>query len=216
MPIRILLADDHRLFREGLKSILLHERDIEIAGETSDGPSTVDAALALKPDFILLDVSMPKLNGIEAARRILEALPRTRIIMVSMHSDLRYIVESLRIGVSGYILKESASDELLHAIRAGLSRTGVFLSKNLQEIVLQDYVQLLSERHDSVFTVLSSREREVLQCLAEGLTVKEIAARFCVSIKTIESHRKNIMDKLHIHTIAELTKYAVKEGLTDL
>ncbi len=216
MHHRILIADDHRLFRDGLKSILVRERDIDIVGEASDGVETLNKALELKPDFVLLDVSMPKLNGIEAARRIMESIPRTRIIMVTMHDDLRYIVESLRVGVAGYILKESATDELLQAIRSARSGSTPYLSKSIREIVMQDYLQRLSESPESVFTILSGREREVLQGLAEGLNVKEIASRLDVSVKTIESHRKNIMDKLDMHTIAELTKYAVKEGLTNL
>ncbi len=216
MHHRILIADDHRLFRDGLKSILVRERDIDIVGEASDGVETLNKALELKPDYVLLDVSMPKLNGIEAARRIMESIPRTRIIMVTMHDDLRYIVESLRVGVAGYILKESATDELLQAIRSARCGSMPYLSRSIREIVMQDYLQRLNESPESAFTVLSGREREVLQGLAEGLNVKEIASRLDISVKTIESHRKNIMDKLNMHTIAELTKYAVKEGLTNL
>ena len=216
MHHRILIADDHRLFRDGLKSILVRERDIDIVGEASDGVETLNKALELKPDYVLLDVSMPKLNGIEAARRIMESIPRTRIIMVTMHDDLRYIVESLRVGVAGYILKESATDELLQAIRSARCGSMPYLSRSIREIVMQDYLQRLNESPESAFTVLSGREREVLQGLAEGLNVKEIASRLDISVKTIESHRKNIMDKLNLHTIAELTKYAVKEGLTNL
>ncbi len=214
--IKIILADDHRLFRDGIRSILSHQKDMTIVAETSDGPTTVEEALKYNPDILLLDISMPLLNGIEVARRIREARPNIKIIMLSMHSDRRFVVESLRIGVAGYILKESASDELLHAIQAAGSGREIFLSQSLQSFVLSDYVKLLSIRNDDSFSLLSSREREVLQCIAEGMTVKEIAVRFHLSFKTIESHKKNIMDKLDLHSIAELTKYAVKEGLTGL
>jgi DNA-binding NarL/FixJ family response regulator len=215
MKTRLMIADDHRLFRDGLRTLLDRQEDMEVVAETTEGPGTVAAALQNKPDIVLMDISMPDLNGIEATRKIVAENANIRIIMLSMHSDQRYVTESLRAGATGYVLKDCAIDELLTAIRT-VARKQPYLSRTIADTVIKDYVGLTKSHSESVFSVLSAREREVLQLLAEGWSTKEIASRLDVSIKTIETHRKQIMDKLDIHSIAELTKYAIREGLTPL
>jgi DNA-binding NarL/FixJ family response regulator len=215
MKTRLLLADDHRLFRDGLRTLLLRQEDMEVVAEATEGPGTVVAAAKFKPDIVLLDISMPDLNGIEVARKILAENASIKIIMLSMHSDQRYVTESLRAGASGYVLKDCAIDELLTAIRT-VAQNRPYLCSSVAENVIKDYVGMTQTQTESVFSILSAREREVLQLLAEGWSTKEIAGRLDVSIKTIETHRKQIMDKLDIHSIAELTKYAIREGLTPL
>lgn len=215
MRLRIMLADDHRLFRDGLRTLLSQQSDMEVVGEAVDGPGVLTSARELRPDILLMDISMPGLNGIEATRRVLAEYPTIRIIMLSMHADQRYVSESLRAGALGYVLKDSAIDELLTAIRT-VSRGQRFLSGSIASVILEEYVALAKERANSAFSALSPREREVLQLLAEGKSTKEMAAHLKVSVKTVESHRKQIMDKLNIHSVAELTKYAIREGLTPL
>lgn len=195
--------------------MLAAQKGMEIVAEASDGPAVVKLATELHPDIILMDVSMPDLNGIEATRKIIADCPATRIIMLSMHSDRRYISEALRSGARGYLLKDSAFDEVVAAIRDCMSDK-IYLSSRISDIVINDYIKLARTADSSAFAVLSAREREVLQMLAEGKSTKEIASQLQVSAKTIESHRKQIMDKLDLHSIAELTKYAIREGLTQL
>lgn len=211
--LRILLADDHRLFRDGLRTLLGQQADMEVVGEAVDGPSAIEAAGRLRPDVLLMDISMSGLNGIEATRRVLADSPGTRVIMLSMHADQRYVTESLRAGAMGYVLKDSAIDELLAAIRA-VAQDRRYLSRTIADLVIEGYIGMAKDRERSVFSTLTPREREVLQLLAEGKSTKEMAARLKVSVKTVETHRKQIMDKLDIHSVAELTKYAIREGLT--
>ncbi len=213
--IKILLADDHQLFRHGLRTLLEKRPDIVIIGETTDGTQTVRAALEFKPNIVLMDISMPNLNGIDATRKILQERNDIRIIILSMHSDQRFVAESLKAGALGYLLKDCAVDELVLAINT-VMKNQVYLAHAVAAVILKDYINLISEKPGSAFSALSAREREVLQLLAEGKTTKEISANLCVSIKTIETHRKQIMDKLDIHSIAQLTKYAIREGLTPL
>ncbi len=211
----MLLADDHKLFRDGLRSMLDGHKGIEIVAEASDGIAVTKLAGELHPDIILMDVSMPDLNGIEATRKISAEHPTIKIIMLSMHSDRRYITEALRAGARGYLLKDSAFDEVLTAIR-DCSSGKIYLSSRIADIVINDYINLARNADSSAFAILSAREREVLQLLAEGKSTKEIASQLKVSAKTIESHRKQVMDKLNLHSVAELTKYAIREGLTQL
>jgi len=215
MPVTILIADDHRLFRDGLRTLLEKQRNVRVVAETTDGAETVAAALELKPDIVLMDISMSELNGIEATRRIVARGSATRIIMLSMHSDRRFITESLKAGAMGYLLKDCAFEEVLFAVKA-VSEGTMYLSSRISESVIKDYVAIAKSAPGSAFSILSAREREVLQLLAEGKSTKEAAARLHVSVKTIETHRKQIMDKLDIHSVAELTKYAIREGLTPL
>ena len=215
MNIGILIADDHRLFRDGLRTLLETQTGISVVGETDDGPGTVAAVDELRPDIVLMDISMPGLNGVETARKILSRNGAVRIIMLSMHSDQRFVIESLKVGAMGYLLKDCAFEELLAAIRA-VCGNQVYLSRSINESVIKEYITAAKTLPGSAFSILSAREREVLQLVAEGKTTKETAARLHVSVKTIETHRKQIMDKLNIRSVAELTKYAVRQGLTPL
>jgi two-component system, NarL family, response regulator NreC len=215
MKIRVMLADDHRLFRDGLRTLLQQQAEIEVVGMAADGPSVADVAAGCKPDVVLMDMSMPGLNGIEATRRLVAEHPDIRVVMLSMHADRRFVVESLRAGALGYVLKDCEIGELVEAIKSVVKRQ-LYLSKTIAEAVVRDYLALTIQQPESAFAVLSAREREVLQKLSEGSSAKEIAATLRISIKTVETHRKNIMDKLNIHSIAELTKYAIREGLTPL
>jgi DNA-binding NarL/FixJ family response regulator len=213
--ILVLLADDHRLFRDGLRHLIEKDTNIKVVGETSDGLETIQAVKTHRPDVILMDISMPTLNGVEATRKILKEYPRTKVVILSMHSDRRFVLESFKAGASGYILKDCAVAELLAAIHA-VHKNQVYLDKTIAKIVVKDYISLNAEKPDSVFAILSSRERQVLQMMAEGYSTKEIADKISISVKTVETHRKQIMDKLNIHNIAQLTKYAIREGLTSL
>ncbi len=214
MAIRILLADDHRIVRQGLRTLLEKEPDMEVVAEAEEGRMAVRLARKLAPQVVIMDVGMPDLNGIEATRQVLADTPGLKVIALSMHSDRRFVVNMLKAGASGYLLKDSAFEELAAAIRVVmLNKT--YLSPGVSDIVIKDYVQ--GPREDSsVFSVLTPREREVLQLMAEGKSTKQIADRLHVSIKTIETHRQQIMTKLGIHSVAELTKYAVREGLSSL
>lgn len=213
--INVLLADDHQLLIDGLRSVLERQPKINVVGVAKDGLEAAKLACDHKPDIILLDISMPRLNGVDAARRILREQPDIKIIMLSMHDDRRFIKESLRIGARGYILKESAVGEVIEAI-AAVQKGELFFSRSVRDQVLRDYVEGIRENQDTSTFPLSGREREVLQMLAEGKSTKDIAGMLNISVKTVESHRKQIMDKLDLHSVAELTRYAIREGLIQL
>jgi two-component system, NarL family, response regulator NreC len=211
---RVLLADDHKILRQGLRTLLEQEKDIQIVGEAENGRSSVRLAGELTPDVVIMDVAMPDLNGIDATRRIAEIVPLTRVLALSMHSDGRYVKGMLQAGARGYILKDCAAEELTRAIRTVMADQ-VYVSPGVTGTIVDDYVRQLSSATDEPAT-LSPREREVLQLLAEGASTANIAAELHLSVKTIETHRKNIMDKLSLRSIAELTKYAIREGITAL
>ena len=215
MIARILLADDHKIIAEGLRSLLEKNPAFAVVGHASDGRTAVRLAADLSPDLVIMDISMPGLNGIEATRQILEANPRTKVIALSMHKDGHYIAAALKSGVMGYLLKESAFEELAAAIQAVLKGQS-YLSTSIADIVIKDYIRHLGKQGTGAFSVLGPREREVLQSLSEGLSTKEIAARLKVSVKTVETYRGQIMSKLNIRSVAELTKYAIREGITSL
>lgn len=217
MKTRLLIADDHKLMREGLKALIEKEADMEVVGEAEDGKSTVSLAHRTSPHVIVMDVSMPDLNGIEATRKILGANPNVRVIALSGHADQRFVREMLTAGASAYILKHTAFDELMRAIRV-VMKGRKYLSPEVTRGVTDAFVELSKPLNGSsaAFVVLTDREREVLQLTAEGKSTKQAAGDLGVSIKTVETHRRNIMEKLQIHTVAELTKYAIREGLTSL
>ncbi|TFH50304.1 MAG: response regulator transcription factor [Lysobacterales bacterium] len=210
----VLLADDHKILRQGLRTLLEQEEDIEIVGEADNGRLSVKLAGELAPDVVIMDVAMPDLNGIDATRRIMETEPRTRVLALSMHSDGRYVKGMLQAGASGYILKDCAAEELTRAIRTVMADQ-VYVSPGVTGTIVDDYLRQLSASAEEPAT-LTHREREVLQLLAEGGSTAFIASELHLSVKTIETHRKRIMDKLRSRSIAELTKYAIREGITTL
>ncbi|HUV94936.1 MAG TPA: response regulator transcription factor [Anaerolineae bacterium] len=215
MRITVLLADDHKIMRDGLRSLIEREPDMEVVGEAADGRRTVQLVRELSPDVVIMDVTMPHLNGLEATRQIVAEAPKVKVIALSMHSDSRFVAGMLRAGGSGYLLKDCAFEELVHAIRT-VTANQAYLSPAITGIVVEDYVRRVPPRELSAFSVLTPREREVLQLLAEGQTTRGIASRLHTSVKTIETHRRHIMGKLDISGVAELTKYAIREGLTSL
>ena len=215
MRLRLLLADDHGMFREGLRALLEKQTDIQVVGEAANGREAVRLARDLKPTVVVMDVSMPDLGGVEATRRILKRSPKAKVIALSMHSDRRFVVEMLRAGAQGYLLKDCAYDELVRAIRT-VAGGRAYLSPRIAGVVLEDCVRSTAPEAAAPAPALTAREREVLQLLAEGHGTKQIARRLHVSTKTIDTHRHNIMNRLDIHSVAELTKYAVREGLTTL
>jgi DNA-binding NarL/FixJ family response regulator len=215
MSIRVLLADDHRIFRDGLRPLLAAHEAIEVVGEADNGLDALDRCRTLAPDVVVLDISMPGLNGIEVCRRLQQELPAARVIILSMHSDRRFVQEALRAGARGYVLKDAGFGELVDGILA-VAAGRLHLSAAVGDQVLHGYLERTGDHEGGAFSVLSAREREVLQLLAEGLSTKEIAGRLTLSAKTVESHRKAVMDKLEIRSIAELTRYAIREGLTPL
>ncbi|MGQ9634688.1 MAG: response regulator [Bryobacteraceae bacterium] len=208
--IRIPLADDHALVRQGFRRILEAEPDMEVVGEAENGRDTVALPERLKPDVIVMDVGMPELNGIEATGRLSDSLPRSRALALSMHKDSVYVREILRAGARGYLLKDGFDRDLLATIRAA-ARGEAYLSPAVSEAVLSDYRRQVRDPLD----LLTSREREVLQMLAEGKTNKEIAASLNLSVYTVDAHRGRIMEKLNLHSIGELVRFAVRHGLVD-
>jgi two-component system, NarL family, response regulator NreC len=214
MAARILISDDHQILREGLKS-LLQKSNFEIAGDVGDGRSAVKLAKKLNPEVVILDISMPLLNGIEATKQIHTEVPQAKIIVMSMHAASHFVLAALHAGAAAYLLKDSAFDELLLAVKSVLNGH-VYLSPAIAGLVVRATVRQPSSKREFLRRKTSSREREVLQLMVEGKSTKEIAALLYVSVKTIETHRKQIMDKLNLHTIADLTKYAIREGVTTL
>jgi DNA-binding NarL/FixJ family response regulator len=208
--IKILLADDHTIVRQGLKLILAAHSDLEVVGEAANGREAVELAASLKPDIVLMDVAMPELNGIEATRRIVQAAPRLRVLVLSMHKEAVYVREILKAGARGYILKDAIDTELVNAVRS-VARGDGYISPAVSGALLNDYRQNVTDPLD----LLSSREREVLQLIAEGKTNKEIAVRLNLSVYTVDSHRSKLMEKLNLHNTGELVRFAVKSGLVD-
>ncbi|MFN3325099.1 MAG: response regulator [Bryobacteraceae bacterium] len=208
--IRILLADDHGVVRQGFSLILSAQPDMEIVGEASHGREAVELAQSLRPDVVVMDVAMPELNGIEATRRIAASSPRSRVLALSMHKDSVYVREILRAGARGYLLKDSIDRDLLAAIRS-VARGEGYISPAVSDAVLSDYRRHVTDPLD----LLSSREREVLQLIAEGKTNKEVASALNLSVYTVDAHRGRIMDKLNLHSVGELIRFAVRSGLVD-
>jgi two-component system response regulator NreC len=214
MTQTILIADDHRLLREGLRALL--ERDgFQVVAEADNGRSAVRLAKQLQPDIVITDIAMPDLNGIEATRQVRAEAPRSKVLALSMHTESGFVLGILEAGASGYLLKDAAFEELSVAIKAVL-KGQIYLSPAITGVVVGQSLGRVGSKARSQRAKLSKREQEVLQLIAEGKSTKEIAATLNVSVKTVETHRKQIMDNLDIHSVAGLTKYAVREGLTSL
>ena len=213
MPLRLLLVDDHKIIREGLRTLVARYGDMTVVGEAADGSEAVRLASELCPDVVIIDITMPGLNGIDATRRIRANDPRIRVVALSMHADRRFVIETLKAGASGYLLKDCAFEEIASAVR-NVASGGMYLSGRITDLVVREYVS--SQKSESGSHTLTPREREVLQLVAEGQSTKDIAYKLKVSVKTVETHRQQLMEKLRIHSVAELTKYAVREGITPL
>jgi two-component system response regulator NreC len=210
-PIRILLADDHNVVRRGLKLLLESQPEFSVVGEAADGRQAVEQAEATSPDIVVLDVAMPNLSGIEAAQRIIGARPQTAVIVLSMHSDEGYVLRALKAGAKGYLLKVSAEGDLIDAIRA-VAKGKTFFSPEISRMLVEDYVREIRARGiEDSYELLTTREREILQLLAEGRSNKEVAAQLNLSLYTVETHRRNLQDKLNLHSFAELILYAVRK-----
>lgn len=213
-----MLADDHRILREGLRNLLAQQTDMTVVGEAADGKEAISLARQLKPDVVIMDVVMPGLDGVEATRRIRAEVPTAKIVALSMHSDRRYVSEMLRAGAAGYLVKDSAFDELNQAIRTVMDGRP-YLSSVITGSLVEDFVRQTTADEKpatSPIQMLTAREQEVLRLLADGKRVKEVARILDISVKTVESHRQNIMDKLEIHSTIELTRYAIREGLASI
>lgn len=215
MGIGILLVDDHAIIRQGLRSLLEKQPDLEVIAEAADGRKAIELVREVLPDIVIMDVTMPSLNGIEATRQICSTFPEVKVIALSIHSNRRFIGDMLQAGAAGYILKDSLFEELIRAIKA-VTAGDRYLSPKITGVVVDDYIKHLSTSADSPLATLTSREREVLQLVAEGRSTKQVALELHVSTKTIEANRRQIMEKLELHSVAELTKYAIREGLTSL
>ncbi|MGD0572624.1 MAG: response regulator transcription factor [Sedimentisphaerales bacterium] len=213
MSIKIILADDHAMLRHGLSKSFQNEKDMEVVAQAKDGRTTVELAKELSPNIVIMDIGMPDLNGIEATRQIIKENPKVKIIALSMHSSKNFIIEMFKAGAAGYLLKDCEFDELVNAIRLVMTNK-TYISPAISDVVVDNYMRQPENARDSAFSILSQREREVLQLLTEGKATKQIAKRLHISAKTVEVHRLNLMNKLKIDNIAQLTKYAVQEGLT--
>jgi DNA-binding NarL/FixJ family response regulator len=213
--IRIVLADDHDVVRAGIRGIIERHAGMEIVGEAADGRTAVETARQARPHIVVMDIAMPELNGLEATRQIVAADVGSKVIILSMHSSRQFVGEALKAGASGYLLKNNAMHELPPAI--GVVAAGnVYLSPTIADVVVGDYIRHVPSASQLAFSALSQREREVLQLLAEGKTSKEIARALKLGAKTVDSHRAQIMNKLGLRSVAELTKFAIREGLTPL
>jgi DNA-binding NarL/FixJ family response regulator len=209
--LRILLADDHTIVRQGLVSILKAVEDFEVVAEAADGNEAVDKALQTRPDVVVLDVTMPRLNGLEAARRIRKALPESRILVLTMHDDQEYVLKMVRAGASGYLVKDGAASELVTAIRALRAGQGYF-GPQASRALAEDYHGNRAAAEDP-YSQLTDREREVFQLLVEGRTNAQVADILCISAKTVDNHRTRLMEKLGVHNTVELLRFAAKQGL---
>jgi two-component system, NarL family, response regulator NreC len=216
MSIDVVLADDHAIVRQGLSAMIAQESDIKVIAEASNGKEAVDIAKKSSADIFIIDITMPILNGLEASSQIMQLSPKNKIIVLSMHDNRAFIERALSIGIKGYVLKDSAADEIIQAIRA-VYKNGFFLSSRISTFVIQDYIDSRGHKiGEKKIVSLTEREREVLQLVSEGYTNKEIASHLKISLKTAFAHRSNIMQKLGIHRQADLIRYALKEGLTTI
>lgn len=211
--MRIVLADDHTIVRNGLRVLLERQPDFAVVGEASNGREAVDIAEQQSPDVVLMDVAMPTMNGIEAAARITAAMPKTAVIILSMHSDESYILRALKAGARGYLLKDSAESDLIQAVRA-VAEGKAFFSPAVSKVIAEDYIRQVQQRGaEDPYDLLTARERELLQLIAEGKSAKEIAGLLNLSFHTVDTHRGNLMQKLNLHSIPELILYAVRKKI---
>jgi two-component system, NarL family, response regulator NreC len=212
-PVRILLADDHTVMRSGLRLLLERQPHLQVIGEAADGRQAVALSESANPDVVVMDIAMPNLNGIEATRQIVNRSPRTAIAILSMHSDESYVIRALKAGARAYLLKDSAEADLLAAVRA-LTEGKSFFSPAISKILVEDYMRQLESRGaEDTYELLTTREREILQLLAEGRTNKEVANMLNLSLYTVETHRTHILQKLNLHSVPELILYAVRKGI---
>jgi two-component system, NarL family, response regulator NreC len=212
-PIRILLADDHTVMRNGLRLLLERQRNLTVVAEASDGRDSVRLAEELSPDVVVMDIAMPNLNGIEASRQIIASNPDIAIVILSMHSDESYVIRALKAGARAYLLKDSAEGDLIAAIHA-ITDGKSFFSPAISRILVEDYMRQLEQKHvEDTYELLTAREREILQLLAEGKANKEVAAMLNLSIYTVETHRTHILQKLNLHNVPQLILYAVRKGI---
>lgn len=215
MSIRVILADDHTIVRHGLSKLIQQQEDMEVIAQAGDGHSTVELTRELSPDMVIMDIGMPDLNGIDATRQITRDFTQVKVIGLSMHSGKKFVIEMLKAGASGYLLKDCALEELVTAINT-VAAGKIYLSPSITDVVVENYVLHSEKKERSAFSLLSQREREVLQLMAEGKTTKQIGQRLHISPKTVEGHRLRLMSKLNMDSVAKLTKYAIQEGLTSL
>jgi two-component system response regulator NreC len=213
MPIRILLADDHTVVRDGLRALLERQPDMTVVAEAADGRDSVRLAEEQSPDVVVMDITMPNMNGIEATRRILAANPRTAVVILSMHQDESYVLRSLKAGAKGYLLKDSLRSDIVDAIRA-VSQGRSFLTRKISRIMKEDYVRQMERRGvEDSYDLLTDREREILQLVAEGKANKEVAGLLNIGLTTVETHRTHILQKLGLHSVPELILYAVRKNI---
>jgi DNA-binding NarL/FixJ family response regulator len=213
MPIRILLADDHAVVRDGVRALLEKQTDMEVVAEAADGREAAQLAEDLQLDVVVMDIGMPNLNGIDATRRILASHPQLGVVILSMHQDESYVLRSLKAGAKAYLLKDSLRSDVLEAIRA-VAQGRSFLTKKISRMMQEDYIREMEQRGlEDSYDLLTGREREVLQLAAEGKPNKEIAAALNISITTVETHRTHILQKLGLHSVPELILYAVRKGI---
>ena len=213
--IRIILVDDHGLVRAGVQSVIKHRDDIVVIAEANNGREAVAACVEKQPDVVIMDIGMPDMNGIEATRLIRRDCPQAKVIALSMHSDKRYVAEMLKVGAAGYLMKDCASEELVSAIQTVL-KGDRYLSPKLSNILAHSLIGKETAKEEQVFEVLSGREREILQLIAEGFTSKEIADKLFISNKTVDTHKKNIMERTNTNSVAGLTRYAIRAGISPL
>ena len=214
-PIRVLLADDHRILREGIRALIDDQEDMQVVGEAEDGLETVKKVAKLQPDVVVMDIAMPLLNGLEATRQIRRDFPQVKVLILTMHDNEEYIRQVLAAGALGYVLKDAAARDLLGAIRT-VNQGEAVLSPAITRLVIEDYLRWGDIRPEDTTDGLTAREREVLQLIAEGYTNKEIADIMSLSVKTVQSHRTNLMNKLDLHDRGELIKYANQKKIIDI
>jgi DNA-binding NarL/FixJ family response regulator len=215
MSVKILLVDDHKIILDGLRVLIEKQPGMEVVAEAENGRTALKLTGEFRPDVIVMDITMPDLNGVDATRQIVEEFPDTKVIAFSMYSDRQFVIGMLRAGVKGYLLKDHAFEELVRAIRTVVENK-VYICPEIAETLINDYKETILQEEASALAALTGREREVLQLIAEGRPTRQIADGLNVSVKTAETHRRNIMGKLNIYSVAELTKLAISEGLTSL